>query len=162
MIKKTKSILKKILIFQSILPQGNHGFLQSFFHKQLLKLSYFQVSLNLSSTVVVNPKQVLETYLSRFNPSVIKVNRDATHLALNAPQRHKRSYPTSYQISALNATQGHKPGYQQAIYISIPNDKVGPFGYINTGFQDHYLAVISKELVYKPRCISLVYIRIGY
>ncbi len=38
----------------------------------------------------------------------------------------------------------------------IPNDGDDPPGYINTGFQDHYLAV-----VYKLRCISFVHIRIG-
>ena len=45
------------------------------------------------------------------------INQDTTHLALNASQGHKLSYPSSYQFSALNATQGHKSSYQQAIYI---------------------------------------------
>ena len=32
------------------------------------------------------------TYLSRHNQSAIRVNQDATHLALNATQGHKPSY----------------------------------------------------------------------
>ena len=38
----------------------------------------------------------------------------------------------------------HKPSNK--LYLSILNDRDDPPGYINTGFEDHYLAVISTEL----------------
>ena len=57
------------------------------------------------------------------------INQDTTYLALNATQGHKRSYPTSYYLSALSVTQGHKPSYPKS-YILIPNDG-GRFSALN-------------------------------
>ena len=61
-----------------------------------------QVLVSVCSTHLLH-NNILETYLSRSNPSAIKVNQDTTQLALNSPQGHKHySYPTSYQLTALN------------------------------------------------------------
>ena len=59
---------------------------------------------------------------SRYHPSAIKVNQYTTHLALNATQGHKLSYPTSCQFSAA---QGHKCSYPTSCQFSALNTTQG-------------------------------------
>ena len=111
-------------------------------------------------------------YLSRFILSAIKVNQDTTHLALNATQGHKRSYPTSYYQT------GHKPLGSKChtrtqaqittsyIYISIPNDGDDPIWlFINTGslllmpHKDTSLAV-NKLYIYQSEMTGMI--RLGH
>ena len=75
------------------------------------------------------------------------IKQDTTHLALIATQRHKRSYTTSYQISAQNTTQGF---IYNKLYILIPKDGDNQtWLYINTGFQCSKYHTRTQAYIYQ-------------